>query len=638
MTVKPLFGSIVVDQGDAVSIGAQVLASDGSPINGAAVTITIYNPSGSKIVNSTAMTYLTVSNGTYRYAYTIPSTSGSYLYEVTAVSGSNTSYGAANFEVRTISTDLTTTKSVVQSEQTAQTAERAAQAAERASQASFRTDTTARLASIEGKVDTIITNLNTVDSNLDSVQSVVNDIRTAQQENDSALAGLETTVDSIRATQQADTTTAQIVQVKAQLDANALQLTKTQQTIGTMDLNFAKLLSVGDLSAEKIVDIQNKLADLQAVSAITRRIVEQTTVQPLVESYMKFNSVEIHFLITNPLASQQSVKFKEFLPAEAKPEHILDKSGLTVDFDAAAGVYYVSGDVTLGPKETITRKVEMKDIWQFSEEEIRAKKDQAGQLAPALDNTQYVSQATVLKNEIDSVLSIILISQKEGYSSPNDHIVAYRENKEQMTRVDSGLSKLKDLVVSSGGTSGLVGRLGGVQTFATWGIILAVVFGFGLLSVLIFAMWRHQTAFAASLLGLDKSLATAQPGGAVLTSSVTSALPNPVPAVSPPKIPDVLPTTVLPGEVIQDSKVAPTVPTEPSNPPLKTAKVAKTVEAAGPVDSKDEIFSVTTPVTVSKLATKKPTKSYPKKGKSKSNSQPVASDSPIIVDSKPKDT
>ena len=75
-----------------------------------------------------------------QYSYTVPSTSGSYLYEVTATQGTKSGYGASNFEVRTLAADISSTKSTVESEQTAQTAERTAQSAERTAQETSRTE------------------------------------------------------------------------------------------------------------------------------------------------------------------------------------------------------------------------------------------------------------------------------------------------------------------------------------------------------------------------------------------------------------------------------------------------------------------------------------------------------------------
>lgn len=880
MSVSPLFGSTVVDQGDNIKIDAQVKLTNGTVINDATTTINIYNPSGTKIVDEATMSYLSGSSGIYRYPHTVASTSGSYLYEVTAVSSGTTGYAAANFEVRTIAADVSSTRAIVVSEQALQVAERASQAAERASQAAervlqtanratttdtatkvadiqtkvtdvqtkvttlqsnvdiligamivtqstvsdaspsttgfvtalsnstndfyknavltftsstldgqsrrisayngttkritldpaltsapangdsftivaqnvrveeqvadheaaeasersaqsdFRASTNAALTNIESKIDTITTNLNTVDANLDLVLSSVNLIRASQQleykvelsdvseiqagntyrtkltilnfESNPTDASSTPTIfiyDATRSVAQATTTMtristgvyeytssisassttglwetivnvnvggssniirndywqvtgapaqvvinsiddytvpsidanvtitnegngafeyhyewcvvssqenqcggnddvyygsgakliaigadfnptltatvpsvgdylfkvvvyfgteasgasrtftavadssggggggspssggsfsvpggnsmqatseniyAEIIKARNQLDLQSQKLNRTLEILNVAGPSLGALLEVNNLNTENLIDVQNKVADLRAVSAATRRIVEQKTMEPVVETYMKFNSVEINFLITNPDSNQQVVKFKAFLPEEAKPEHIIDLSGLKVDYDTNAKVYYVSGDIALGPKEVVTRKVEMKDIWVFGSEEIKSIKEQASGLSETLAKTQYEAQGSILKNDINSTVNLILLRQEESYSSPQDHIVVYRENKEQIRRAESNLEKLKDLVVQAGASRGVVGQVGGIQTFATWGIILAIVFGFALLAAIIFSMWRHQTMLAAVAMGMSQDEATTRFSG-----------------------------------------------------------------------------------------------------------------------------
>ncbi|MFH0988216.1 MAG: LamG-like jellyroll fold domain-containing protein [Parcubacteria group bacterium] len=295
------------------------------------------------------------------------------------------------------------------------------------------------------------------------------------------------------------------------------QLNKTVAMLGgKIDPSSAGFKSLFDLSRININDLQdikNKLSDLRAVSSSTQRIMEQGVTEPVVETWMTFNSVEFNFLIANPLAEKKVLKFKSYLPAEVKPEHVMDLGGLNIEFDSNANSYYVYGDINLGPKESITRKVEIKDIWMYSEDEVATLKKQAENLLAPLVRTQYEAQGAILNNEIESTLDAILINQKEGYRTPQDHIVAHRLNEVKMSAAKQNVEKLKDLVVQAGASQGMVGRVGGIQTFATWGIILAIVFGFCLLAAIIFAMWRHQTMMMARVLGVPRRAALARVGG-----------------------------------------------------------------------------------------------------------------------------
>jgi hypothetical protein len=259
---------------------------------------------------------------------------------------------------------------------------------------------------------------------------------------------------------------------------------------------FKSLFEMSATYANDLDYIKNKVEGLKAGSSVINKIIEQSVPEPIIEMWMTFGSVDINFLITNPSSVKQTLPFKAYLPGEVKPENVMEMDGLKIDFDANANTYYVYGEITLQPGESITRTVKIADIWVFKDEEIESLKNQATDLRDSLKKTNYQAQGAILKNEIDATLDIINISQKESYSSPQEHIVAYRENSEKMQAVKNNLEQLKTLVVEAGGKQEIVGRIGGIQTFSTWGIIIAIITGFGLLILAFFSMWRHQLVLA----------------------------------------------------------------------------------------------------------------------------------------------
>lgn len=293
----------------------------------------------------------------------------------------------------------------------------------------------------------------------------------------------------------------ELADVRNNLTMQSQQLASLLDIIGIKKPGVQSLLDISGQQLTGLKEVQNKLNDLTAVSSSIRQVVESGSANPVVETYMNFNSVEIIFLITNPASEKQTVKFKSFLPEEVKPENIIDSSGLKIDFDANANSYYVSADIELGPKESIKKKVEIKDIWIFSEDEINGIKKQAEDFSSVLKKTQYDAQGAVLKSDILASLDIAMARQKESYSTPQDHIVAYRENKIIVAKANENLSKIKDLVVQSGASNGLFGKIGGIQVFATWGIILAILFGFGCLTAVMLSMWKNQALLAEKMLG-----------------------------------------------------------------------------------------------------------------------------------------
>lgn len=294
-----------------------------------------------------------------------------------------------------------------------------------------------------------------------------------------------------------DTLNTQIISMQKTVETQSMQLAKALDAIGIIK---PIILSSGSEQLSEIKDVQNKLADLQAVSSTIRQVVEQNSVAPIVETYMKFNSVDISFLITNPASTKQNVNFKSFLPAEVKSEHITNLDGLKLEYDANANSYFVSGSISLAPKQSIAKTVAIKDIWVFDDSEFDSIIKQVASFNEAVKNTQYSAQAVLLENNIEDLVNRAQASQKASYTSPQDHILAYRENKGRMQMAQNDLDKLKDLVVQAGASQGLVGKIGGIQTFATWGIVLAIVFGFLLMGAIVFSMWRYQVVLAAKLI------------------------------------------------------------------------------------------------------------------------------------------
>jgi hypothetical protein len=292
------------------------------------------------------------------------------------------------------------------------------------------------------------------------------------------------------------------------------RLDSLQTTLNTQSENVAKVLSLLGIMKPQmdsltqaqpgakatIQDVQNRLADLQALSQSIRTIVENGSNAPVVQTYMKFHSVVISFVVTNPASTKQTVSFRSFLPAEVKASDVINLDGLSIDYDTSAGMYYVYGNLTLEPKESVNKSVEMKDIWVYDSADLNALATQVSSFTAALKNTQYAAQSTLLANDITQLIAKIETSQKQSYVSPQDHILAYRDNKANYARVMDDFNQLKNLLVQSGASQSLVGKIGGIQTFATWGIILAIVFGFGLLAAIIFAMWRYQVLLAAQMI------------------------------------------------------------------------------------------------------------------------------------------
>ncbi len=137
--VKPILSG-TFKPGTTIPIEVQVLNfADGSPLNSAIVTVSVFNPAGTKVVDNVSMTYQIGSHGVYQFNFIAPAISGSYRYEVSAVQISDSGYGSANFHISRTAAIIEQEAAAQEAERSKQEAHRIKQDAERAKQDAERT-------------------------------------------------------------------------------------------------------------------------------------------------------------------------------------------------------------------------------------------------------------------------------------------------------------------------------------------------------------------------------------------------------------------------------------------------------------------------------------------------------------------
>lgn len=545
--LTPLFGSNVIDQGDSVKIDAQFLSSTGTPINDATITINIYNPSGTLIVTAQSMSYIASSNGIYRYAYTIPSTSGSYLYDVTATSGSTTGYGAENFEVRTISADLTSARTDIATVNTNVDTVNTNVAAVKAKTDTINwSDVTSiknATVSITGSVSDASPSESSFKTNLSSskddfylnmVMTFTTGDNSGQTRRISSYSGSDKkisvspgfsytpsngddfliSVGSVRAEDLAGSAKSTIESVQAKLNTltgtlpsdysgmyeQLKAVAASLSSLGVIQGSGAdSLYSISATSKDDVKYLKNKLLDLQAALEINKAMLLGGKQSSIFSSWYTFNSVVINMLIANPTDRQAKIPFKAYLPKEAKPENVISSDGMNIEYDEGAQSYFVSGEFELDAKESITKKVEIKDIWQIDETELRSFKTQANDLHKEAQKTSYSAQSLVLKNDVLGKTDKILRKQKDNNATPQEHIQTFRENQDDLAAIKTDIKGMTDLVTSVGASRGLLASVGGIQTISTWGIIIILIAGIAILGGFSYSMWKHQMLVIANL-------------------------------------------------------------------------------------------------------------------------------------------
>jgi len=108
-------------------------------------------------------------------------------------------------------------------------------------------------------------------------------------------------------------------------------------------------------------------------------------------------------------------------------------------------MYFVGGEVELGPGQSMTKMVEMEDIWIFKEEQLSLFVNQAKEMASQLKETSHWEEAASLVLSIKQKVQDIMERQKQPEANPGEHIQAYRERIPTITAIEQDLTGLERL-------------------------------------------------------------------------------------------------------------------------------------------------------------------------------------------------
>ena len=235
-------------------------------------------------------------------------------------------------------------------------------------------------------------------------------------------------------------------------------------------------------------------------------------------------SVIMKMQVENPSKTDsQTVPVKVYLPKEVSPKDIIDLGDLKLDYDPETGMYYVHNNIELEPGQSQIKKVEMADVWVFTEEQLNSFVNQAKQIASELVGTPYAAEASALVIGIDEKVQGILKRQEETAEEPSEHIRAYRQGISLINTIRQDVSELEKLQLDtsggedqkkgldtkdalaglgdtdsrmplpgSGGVSEGGATLGrSISMTAAWRIIFAIIGFLGILSVVFFMTWHR---------------------------------------------------------------------------------------------------------------------------------------------------
>lgn len=156
----------------------------------------------------------------------------------------------------------------------------------------------------------------------------------------------------------------------------------------------------------------------------------------------------------NPVDRPQPVEIKSNLPRGISTNDIMSLGGLELGYDVKNDLYYVYGSIDLGPKDVRVFDVELRDVWQISQEEITALQEQAARLRRLLADGEHEETAARLLAEIEAELAEITETQATSSiragASPVQHIRVFDANEKRWQRVKRDTGRLENLVLATG--------------------------------------------------------------------------------------------------------------------------------------------------------------------------------------------
>ena len=120
------------------------------------------------------------------------------------------------------------------------------------------------------------------------------------------------------------------------------------------------------------------------------------------------DDVKINILAVNPSDTNKlDTAIVHYLPPEVKPEDVIDRAGMDVNFDPNKQVYYLTMKITLEPKETRTIGIRVKNVWTLPDESISKTREELNQNLKSLEGTDYFDTAKLLYEKVSEQLNML---------------------------------------------------------------------------------------------------------------------------------------------------------------------------------------------------------------------------------------
>ncbi len=134
-------------------------------------------------------------------------------------------------------------------------------------------------------------------------------------------------------------------------------------------------------------------------------------------------------------SEEKEIEVSYDLPKELKPEEILDTEPLKLNYDVDKQLYFVHAKIKFKPKESMTFKIKVKDVWSIKEEDIKILKNQLKDNLDTLADSENYSYAVTAKEKLEQQMDFIIEDQKNFSENIGRRIEQYRAHADMLARI-----------------------------------------------------------------------------------------------------------------------------------------------------------------------------------------------------------
>ena len=212
--------------------------------------------------------------------------------------------------------------------------------------------------------------------------------------------------------------------------------------------------------------------------------------------------VTISVVAANPSkVKTQTMPVKIDLPQEVKPEDILEKGELEVQYDDQRSIYFLfNKEISLKPLETRVFNILVRNVWVIPAAKTDELRSYTNMILGKLKSGEYYETGKKLADGIFEKLDSIVAKQKDETLGQKQRIGAYRVNMLAIDQIKEDIAKMEKILTFQGGPpvpemlQESKVKSDAPSTKTTWLIIFSIIVFIALLGTQFFFTWHRRAA------------------------------------------------------------------------------------------------------------------------------------------------